>query len=67
MFFDFSQWDISFFKDNYQVALTVLWVTMAFVVRVLLKLTVRDNKKMEKDSKRQQVNIKRMCHFMRCI
>lgn len=56
MQFDFSQLDLSIITDHVEVALTIAWALLFYIVRRYTKRLIRLNQNIEHDKKRQRIN-----------
>jgi small-conductance mechanosensitive channel len=53
---DFSQLDFSILMDHVEIALTVAWILLSYIVRRYTKRAIRLHQKIEHDKKRQRIN-----------
>jgi len=56
MQFDLSQLDLSIITDHVEVALTIAWALLFYIVRRYTKRLIRLNQNIEHDKKRQRIN-----------
>ncbi|NLQ17695.1 mechanosensitive ion channel [Marinomonas sp. M1K-6] len=53
---DFPQWDFSIISEHAEIALTLAWVLLFYVMRRYTKRAIRSHQKIEHDQKRQRIN-----------
>jgi len=56
MSIDFSQLDFSIVMDHVEIALTLAWVLLSYIVRRYTKRVIRLHQNIEHDKKRQRIN-----------